>query len=154
MATKASHSTTLNSLGYKEMKISVPMSVKDYEVCTPLLQQLLHTKKVDSHAYEKATSTVHVSRSVKVAKEKQFGDTYPERVLEIPMSGEDYQTCTTGTGLLQQILFAGLIHAYMYGEETKAAYLYYKIKVKEGSLEGKEGNSQAERGLQERTVRS
>ena len=81
------------------------MSVKDYEVCTPLLQQLLHTKKVDSHAYEKATSTVHVSRSVKVAKEKQFGDTYPERVLEIPMSGEDYQTCTTGTGLLQQILF-------------------------------------------------
>lgn len=129
------------------------MSVKDYEVCTHLLQQLLHTKKVDSHAYDKATSTVHVSRSVKVAKEKQFGDTYPERVLEIPMSGEDYQTCTTGTGLLQQI-FVGLIHAYMYGEETKAAYLYYKIKVKEGSLEGKEGNSQAERGLQERTVRS
>jgi hypothetical protein len=42
----------------------------------------------------------------------------------------------------------------MYGEETKAAYLYYKIKVKEGSLEGKEGNLQAERGLQERTVRS
>ena len=83
MVTKPSHSTTVNSLRYKQKKISVPMSVKDYEICTPLLQQLLHTKEVDSHAYEKATSTVHVSRSVKVAKEKQFGDTYPERVLEV-----------------------------------------------------------------------
>jgi hypothetical protein len=73
-----------------------------------------------------------------MAKEKRFGDTYPERVLEIPVSGEDYETCTAGTGLLQQIIFAGHIHAYMYGEETKAAYLYYKIKVEEGSFEGKE----------------
>ena len=144
MVTKPSHSTTVNSLGHKEKKISVPMSVKDYEICTPLLQQLLHANKIDSHVYDETTSTVHVSRSTKVAKEKRLGDTYPERVLEIPMSGEDYETCTTGTGLLQQILFAGLIHAYMYGEETATAYLYYKIKVKEGSLEGKGGNGRAE----------
>jgi len=138
MAIKASHSTALNSLGYKEKKISVPMSAKDYEVCTPLLQQLSHANKIDSHVYDETTSAVHVSRSAKGPKTKRFGDTYPERVLEIPMSGEDYETCTTRTGLLQQILFAGYIHAYMYGEETKAAYLCYKIKVEEGSLEGKE----------------
>lgn len=130
------------------------MSAKDYKICTPLLEQLLQTKKIDSHAYDETTSTAHVSRSMKVAKAKRFGDTYPERVLEIPMSGEDYETCTTGTGLLQQILFAGLIHAYMYGEETKAAYLYYKIRVEEGSIEGKEETAQAERRLEEHTVRS
>ena len=142
MATKASHSTTSNSLGYKEKKISVPMSAKDYEICTPLLQQLSHAGKIDSQVYDNTTSTVYVSRSVKVAKEKKFGDVYPEKVLEIPMSGEDYETCTTGTGLLQQILFAGLIHAYTYAEETKAAYLYYKIRVEEGLLEGKDEGEQ------------
>lgn len=114
MATKASHSTTLNSLGYKEKKISVPMSAKDYETCTTLLQQLCHANKIDSYVYDEATSTVHVSRSTKVTREYRFGDTYPERVLEIPMSGEDYETCTMRTGLLQQILFAGLIYAYIY----------------------------------------
>lgn len=142
MATKASHSTTLNSLGYKEKKISVPMSIDDYAICIPLLQQLLHAKKIDSHVYDDTTSTVHVSRTVKFPKEKKFGDVYPEKVLEIPMSGEDYETCTTGTGLLRQISFAGLIHAYTYAEETKAAYLYYKIRVEEGSLEGKDEGEQ------------
>lgn len=89
MATKASHPTTLTSLGCKEKTISVPMSAKDYDICTPLLQQLCHANKIDSHVYDETTSTVHVSRSAKVAKEKRFGDTYPERVLEVPMSGED-----------------------------------------------------------------
>lgn len=144
MATKASNSKTLNSLGYKEKKISVPMSAKDYDICTPLLQHLLDANKIDSHVYDETTSTVHVSRCKTVAKEKRFGDTYPERVLEVPMSGEDYETCTTGTGLLQQIAFAGVIHAYVYGEETKAAYLYYKVGVEEGSLEGKGEDLQAE----------
>jgi hypothetical protein len=138
MATKASHSTTVNSLGYKETKISVPMSAEDYRICIPLVQQLLHAKKIDSHIYDETTSTIHVSRSVKAAKEKKFGDVYPEKVLEIPMSGEDYEICTMGTGLLRHLSFAGLIHAYTYAEETKAAYLYYKIRVEEGSLEGKD----------------
>jgi hypothetical protein len=134
MATKASHSTTLNSLGYKEKKISVPMSIDDYAICKGI--------KIDSHVYDDTTSTVHVSRTVKFPKEKKFGDVYPEKVLEIPMSGEDYETCTTGTGLLRQISFAELIHAYTYAEETKAAYLYYKIRVEEGSLEGKDEGEQ------------
>lgn len=144
MATKASHSTTLDSLGCKEKTISVPMSAKDYDICAPLLQQLCRANKIDSHVYDETTSNVHVSRSLKVAKEKRFGDTYPERVLEIPMSGEDYETCTTGTGLLQQILFAGWIHAYVYEEGTAAAYLYYKVKVEEGTLKGKEEAVRAE----------
>lgn len=137
MATKASHSTNINSLGYKEKKISVPMTAKEYETCTPLLQQLLNAKKIDPHVYDETTSTIHVSRYAKAATEKKFGDVYSEIVLEIPMSGEDYQTCTTGTGLLRQIAFAGLINAYTYAEETKAAYLYYKIRVEEGSLKDK-----------------
>ena len=144
MATKASHPTTLTSLGCKEKTISVPMSAKDYDICAPLLQQLCRANKIDSHVYDETTSTVHISRSVKVAKEKRFGDTYPERVLEVPMSGEDYETCTTGTGLLQQILFAGWIHAYVYEEETAAACLYYKVKVEEGSLKGREEAARAE----------
>lgn len=144
MATQASQPTALNSSGYKEKELSVPMSAEDYEACTTLLQQLFHAKKIDSHVYDETTSTLYVSRYTKAAKKKRFGDTYSERVLEIPMSGEDYKICTTGTGLLQQIAFAGVIHAYMYGEETKAAYLYYKIKVEEGSLESKGEKAQTE----------
>jgi len=123
------------------MNISVPMSAEDYKTCTPLLQQLLHAKKPDSHAYDETSSTVHVSRSKEAAKEKRLGDVYLERVLEIPMSGEDYETCTTRTGLLRQICFAGLIHSYTYGEEGAAAYLYYKIRVEDGSLKGKGQNA-------------
>jgi hypothetical protein len=144
MAMKASHSTNINSLGHKEMRISVPMSAEDYQICTPLLQQLLHAKKIDLHLYDEATSTVHMSRSTKVAKEKRFGDVYLEKVLEIPMSGDDYETCTTGTGLLRQICFAGLIHSFTYEDETAAAYLYYKIRVEEGALRGKRENAQVE----------
>lgn len=121
------------------------MSAKDYEICTPLLQQLLHAGKVDSHVYEETTSTVHVSRSTKMVKEKRFGDVYLDKVLEVSMSGDDYETCTTGTGLLQQILFAGLIHAYTYEDETAAAYLYYRLKVGEKAFQGDSEDEQAEK---------
>jgi hypothetical protein len=144
----ATHSSNINSLGHKETKISVPMSAEDYKICTPLLQQLLHAMRIDSHAYDEITSTVHVSRSKKVANGKRFGDVYLEKVLEIPMSSDDYETCTTGTGLLRQICFTGLIHAFTYAEETAAAYLYYKIKVEEGALKGKGENAQAEESVQ------
>lgn len=126
MPTKASHSKTKNSLGYKETKISVPMSSKEYETCTPLLQQLLHADRIDSHLYDDTTSIVHVLRSSKIA-EKRLEDVYMERVLEIPMNGDDYDICTTGTGLLRQIMFAGLINAFFYQEGT--AYLSYIVRV-------------------------
>jgi hypothetical protein len=144
MTTNASHATTVNSLGYKEKRISVPMSSKEYEICTPLLHQLSHAGKIDSYAYDETTSTVNVLRSTMVAQKKKFGDVYLERVLEIPMIGEDYETCTTGTDLLRQILYAGLIHSYTYAEETKAAYLYCKFRVEEAALGGKGEDAQAE----------
>lgn len=145
MSIKASHSKIINSLGYKETNVSVSMSAKGYETCTPLLEQLLHAKRIDSHVYDKTTSTVHSSRSTKVSKEKRLEDVYLEKVLEIPMSGDDYDTCTTGTGLLRQIMFAGLINAFFYEEGT--AYLSYTIRVgpAEGNLlQGSGEDEQAE----------
>ena len=110
------------------------MSSKDYEICTPLLEQLLHAKRIDSHVYDETASTVHVLRSAKVAKEKRLEDVYLEKILEIPMSGDDYDVYTTGTGLLRQVMFAGLISAFFYEEGT--AYLSYTARVEEGSLQG------------------
>lgn len=47
----------------------------------------------------------------------------------VPMSGEDYDTCTE---LLRQLLCSGAIHSYQYDETTSSAIIYHFAKVEEG----------------------
>jgi len=132
----ATHSTNTDSFGHQETKVSIPMSSKDHKACANLLQQLRHAKIIDSHAYDETTSTAHLSHSSNVAKEEQPRDLNLERVLAVPMSGDDYEICTIGTGLLRQIAFSELIHAFSYEEETAAATLYYRTRVEEKPVRG------------------
>jgi hypothetical protein len=55
-----------------------------------------------------------------------------EKHLEVPMSGDDYDVCTK---LLRRLLYAELIHAYWWHEETSTAYIHYGAKVDNEGLQ-------------------
>ena len=46
----------------------------------------------------------------------------------VPMSGNDYDTCTE---LLRRLLYSGAIHSYQYDDTTSSAIVYHFAKVEE-----------------------
>jgi len=51
-----------------------------------------------------------------------------ERMISVPMSGDDYDICTP---LLRQLANAEVIHAFIYEETISAATIYYTAKPEE-----------------------
>jgi hypothetical protein len=59
---------------------------------------------------------------------KTFVHELTEKHLLVPMSGNDYDTCTE---LLRRLLNSGAIHAYLYDDTTSSAIVYHFAKVEE-----------------------
>lgn len=57
---------------------------------------------------------------------KTFVHELTESHLMVPMSGDDYDTCTE---LLRRLLYSGAIHAYLYDDTTSSAIIYHFAKV-------------------------
>ena len=49
-----------------------------------------------------------------------------EKVVVVPMSGDDYDTCTE---LLKRLLYSGAIHAFAYEDTISSATIYHIAKV-------------------------
>jgi hypothetical protein len=63
-----------------------------------------------------------------------------EKQLEVPMSGDDYDVCTK---LLRRLLYAELIHAYWWHEETSTAYIHYSTKAEGARLPNNDDESES-----------
>ena len=51
-----------------------------------------------------------------------------EKIVVVPMSGDDYDTCTE---LLKRLLYSGAIHAFAYEDTISSATIYHMAKVDE-----------------------